>query len=223
MKRRQYLTTVASLGTAGLLAGCSGTQSPAKTETQTDSAWPTEAEEPSPKSDSREWMGGHSDAEMRGGTVVLDGTSINVVAANVAQQVGVCTSNPDVENVETIPESEFKWYTAPDGSFFWFISVELTTNRGGEPDEIPPADQWRAHPVLSDADEPPTMSLTSAFDPDPMFYRLPLGEGDITQRAYSNNEVTRMNLRTLVFEVPSESIELLFGESPAVAWQFRKK
>lgn len=218
MNRRQYLTTVASLGSTGLLAGCSSSQ--ATQETETDSPWPTEVEDPSPKKEARKWNGGHQDASMSNGVVVLDDYSIEVLAGNVAQQVGVCTTETDIENSENIPESEFDWYSASEGSYIWFIYLNFFDHDGQADIELPPAARWGAEPIL-DGSGNPTKPFTAAFDPDPTYYRLPGRDmGDYTQPAYANVDVSSRQMSTMVFEVPSDAIYLLYGDSPRLKWSF---
>lgn len=154
---------------------------------------------------------------MNGGMLVLEDVTVEMAGANVAQQVGVCTSESDRQNSENIPESEFEWYSASDGSFIWFVYVNFIHSDDGQL-EVPDADQWRAQPILDDG-HTPVKSFTSSFDPDPTYYRLPGYEGEYTQPAYTNVQ-QGTSLQAMVFEVESDAIELLYGDPVQVTWNY---
>lgn len=214
MNRRSFLSTAGALS----LAGCSQqTDDPARTDD--GSEWPTNTTGSSPKQSGREWSGGHRDAESNGGLLHLDTVTVELVGANVAQQVGVTTTDPVEGNTESIPESEFTWYEASDNAFIWFVYVNFI-QRDGEDPTLPPADHWRARPVL-DENGPAVESFTTTFDPDPTYYRLPGYQGrDYTRPAYTTDPGRRGWSRILVFEVDSSAIELLHGDPPEVTWYY---
>lgn len=214
MRRRTFLTTLGTIG----LAGCGKLQSGPATETETDSQWPSNTTESSPENTDREWNGGHRDATMNGGKLVLENVTVEMVGANVAQQVGVTTSETDQQNSENIPESKFEWYGASENAFIWFVYVNFMSSDDGE-QEIPDPDLWRAQPILEDG-HTPAKSFTSSFDPDPTYYRLPGTQmREYTQPAYTNPDA-ESELRVMVFEVESDAIELLYGNPPQVTWMY---
>lgn len=201
---------------AGALSGCSQLQSTPEKEVETDSRWPTNSTDSSPKNADREWNGGHRDADPRGGKLILEDVTVEMAGANVAQQVGVSTSETDKQNIEDIPSSEFEWYEASEGAFIWFVYVNMMRPEEGDR-VIPDPDNWRAQPILDDG-HTPVKSFTSSFDPDPTYYRLPGYQGrEYTQRAYTNLG-NRRALQTMVFEVESDAIELLYGDPVQATW-----
>jgi hypothetical protein len=150
--------------------------------------------------------------------VVTESGTVEIVRATAAREVGVTTAETD-GNSEAIPESEFDWYQAPEGSWMWFIHLNpIGLSAVGE---LPPPENWRAQPVLEDEyDETPELSLTSTFDPDPTFVRYPLYYGGTnTDPAYGNDH-HRDDHMTLVFEVPSDAVELLYGDPVETTWAF---
>lgn len=214
MKRRSYLAT---LGITAL-AGCSQLQSTSETEAEADSRWPSNATDSTPENTSRKWTGGYRDTDMDAGKLMLDNVTVEMVGADVAQQVGVSTSETDRENIENVPESEFEWFSASDNGFIWFVFLNFMRSDSGEI-EVPNPDNWRALPIVEDV-ETPIKSFTSSYDPDPTYYRKPGYKGrEYTTPAYMNLQ-KEISSQAMVFEVESNSIELLYGDPPQVTWYY---
>lgn len=211
MQRRKYLSAVSAVA----LAGCAQLDSVQEKEATTESRWPTQSTKSSPNRHPREWKGGRRDANHTGGKVVLENVTVELAGANVAQQVGVSTTTTDIENNEAIPSSAFEWYQAPEHAFIWFIYVNFIQH--GDDREIPDPELWQAQPIL-EGDTTPVKSFTSSFDPDPTYYRLPSYQGrEYTHRAYTNI-ADGAALQTMVFEVESGAIELLYGDPVRATW-----
>lgn len=215
MKRRSFITA-----TAAALGGCSQLTSSRTTETpaHADEEWPTRGSDVDPVEDRS--RSGHRTADDVTSTIHTDYGIVEIVSATAARRVGVTTTEWDQPNDEQIPESEFEWYRAPEGSWFWFVSVNLIDRGRREDVELPPADAWRGEPIRTENETERILSLTSTYDPDPTYFRLPYWFGGTeTMPGYGVNH-DRPHKTTLVFEVPSNDMSLLYGDPVEASWSF---
>lgn len=219
MKRRQFLAGVAATSAIGV-AGC-GEMNEQSEETETDSRWPTETNDPSPEATNRSWEGAADSVSVGPSKLVLDGVTVSPLFAKTTQQVGVSTENAERDNIEDMPESKYRWYEAPSESYFWLVYVDLLyPHNRHDPDVLPDGDLWRLQPRLEE-DDTPTSSFSSTFTPDPTYYRVPAENGrDSTSYAYTNPGAGANELRVLAFESPSNTVELLYGDPVEAAWNF---
>lgn len=101
----------------------------------------------------------------------------------------------------------------------WFVHLNLIDPTGDE--ELPPVENWRALPVREyEYDAEPALSLAATYDPDPTYVRMPLWYGGTDTEPAYGHQPNHTDLTTLVFEVPSNALELLYGDPVEATWSF---
>lgn len=226
MKRRAFLTTTAT--SAVTIAGCSAlSKSDAGSATDTPNAgqsWPAQREDSNITHTGRQWDGGYRGTRKRTLKFRANGVPIEVVGVLATTQIGIYTGDPIDGNTEDIPSTKFDWYRAPEGSFLWTLTINPIGS--GSSENLPPIDHWSALPVLERGNEQPKKPLTETYDPNPVYYRLPLmvdgGLSSTTSPAYRIGDMTgnALDTRKLVFEVRSHAVEFAFGNPPEIWWSY---
>lgn len=224
MNRRAFL---ASFATASL-GGCSALRAsdPDTTDTPTRD-WPASARESNVTDADDAWHGTYRDVEDAPGKFIADGLKIELVGSTATTRLGVYTGDTVDGNIEHIPDREFEWYNAPQGSYFWKFSINPIPNRDEGNVSLPPLSNWSALPVLEEHDEEATLPLGASYDPAPVYYRLPVlidrEVSSFTSTAYGAAPIrwNATDTQSMVFEVPSEGIELRYGDPPEIWWGYR--
>lgn len=221
--RRAVLASLAAVS----VAGCSSLRASESTPTETPArSWPDSARESNVTEADGEWHGTYRNA--RGGTskFIADGLKIELAGSTATTRLGVYTGDEVDGNPEEIPEDEFDWYNAPRGSYFWKFTVNPMPESGDGNSSLPPLENWSAIPILNEHDEQATLPLAASYDPDPVYYRLPVlidrGVSSYTSPAYGVPEMkwNARDTQSLVFEVPSSGIELRYGDPPENWWAY---
>jgi hypothetical protein len=213
MKRRSLLVT-ASL-TA--LAGC--TQQEGGEESATRESWPT-AKDSSPENARRDYDGGAQDASLDASKMHFAGGYLSVSSADATTQLGVFTGTTDRENSESIPKERFEWYEPEGEGYLWVVYFEVGADDGEI--EMPSPDKWRARPTINYSDdEGGFKNFTALYDPQPVYYRIPMiGGGTNTVPAYLNQDEDGIDYRAMVFDVNTTAIDLNYGIPPEHTWYF---
>lgn len=221
--RRKFLG-YAGLSATSLIAGCAsggrGTEGGQEnTETEERPIY-----KPSPETTNNpNWKGGHRKTESRGTQVYTEDFRISVPFAYASAQLGVYFGDYVEGNNEDIPNSEFEWLEASDGSYIWTPYVEIKSEQSGygmEPRKLAsqiPLTSWYARAV---GDSPDVHAFATAFDNAPTYYRIITPKGTRTSRAYTTTERSHRGGRYLAFELSGQMMDLTFDGDVRVKWGF---